>query len=126
MIGRQARIEAGHEMMSDHARLALRHPRIVEFHKFYSEYHIFFETGTERFKVRFRVFETGDQRFFFEQSHFISTPLQEQSHTPSATTDDQPHAALQRGVQSITTFYDDAVSQGHKPAADWFVLNDLY
>ena len=113
-------------MMSDQERHAVRHPRIVEFHKFYSEYHVYFETGADRFKVMFRVYETGDARFFFEQSHFISTPLQADSHVPSRETDAHPHLSLQRGVESITTFYDDAVGQGHTPSAQWFVRNDLY
>ena len=113
-------------MMSHHERHAIRHPRIVEFHKFYSEYHVYFETGDERFKVMFRVYETDDSRFFFEQSHFISTPLQANSNVPTRVTDEHPHVALQRGVDSITTYYDVAVSEGHAPSAEWFVRNDLY
>ncbi len=71
-------------MMSNHELFALRHPRIVEFHKFYSEYHIFLEAAAERFKVSIRVFETHDGRFFFEQSHYLRTPVQSQIQTTVA------------------------------------------
>ena len=113
-------------MLSDHERLALRHPRVLGFHKLFSEFHVFIEVGEERFKVRFRVFETGDQRFFFEQSHFIRTPAQADPESRHPMLHDQPHVALQHGIDTITSFYDDAVAQGHEPSLAWFVANDLY
>lgn len=113
-------------MLSDHERLALLHPRVLEFHKLYAEFHVVIAVGDERLKVRFRVFETGDRRFFFEQSHFVRTPAREGVITEPHLLHDQPHKALQRGVESITTFYDDAVAEGHVPSLAWFVENDLY
>ena len=29
-------------------------------------------------------------------------------------------------VESITTYYEDAVGKGHEPCATWFVRNDVY
>ncbi len=112
-------------MMSNHEHFALRHPRIVEFHKFYSEYHIFLEAVSERFKVSIRVFETHDGRFFFEQSHYIRTPVQPQAHSGAVSTHPQADIALSRAVESITTYYDEAVGLGHEPSAEWFVRNDV-
>ena len=105
---------------------ALRHPRIVAFHKFFSEYHIFFEVGRERFRVSIRVYETDDGRYFFEQSHYIRTPVQETAHVLGGERHLRPHAALSHAVESITTYYEDAVAKGHEPCATWFVRNDVY
>ena len=113
-------------MISDHELFAMRHPRIVEFHKFFSEYHIFFEAASERFKVSIRVFETHDGRFFFEQSHYMKTPLQESLHAGLHDSHDLPHAALSQAVESITTYYDEAIGQGHEPSATWFLRNEVY
>ena len=113
-------------MMSAQELQALRHPRIVAFHKFFSEYHLFFEVAAERFRVSIRVYETNDGRYFFEQSHHIRTPVQEAAHVLTVEKHPAPHAALSRAVESITTYYEDAVELGHQPRADWFVRNDVY
>ena len=112
--------------MSVHDLQALRHPRIVTFHKFFSEYHIFFEAGTERFRVSIRVYETGDGRYFVEQSHFIRTPVQKSAQVLKAEKHPGPHLAVSHAVESITTYYEEAVGLGHQPSADWFVRNDVY
>ena len=112
--------------MSAHEFQALRHPHIVAFHKFFSEYHMFFDVGDERFRVSIRVYETDDGRYFFEQSHYIRTPVQEAAHVAAGETHVEVHAALSRAVESITTYYEDAVGKGHAPAASWFVRNDVF
>ena len=111
-------------MMSVHELQALRHPHIVSFHKFFSEYHIYFDVGDERFRVSIRVYETDDGRYFFEQSHHIRTPVQDASQVVGLAKHDAAHVALSSAVRSITTYYEDAVDQGHAPRADWFVRNE--
>lgn len=113
-------------MMSAHELQALRHPHIVSFHKFYSEYHIYFDVGEERFRVSIRVYETDDKRYFFEQSHYMRTPLQDTSPVAGLARHDDAHVALSSAVQSITTYYEDAVGQGHAPRAGWFVRNEEF
>lgn len=113
-------------MMSALELHALRHPRIVAFHKFFSEYHIFVEVEAERFRVSIRVYETDDGRYFFEQSHYIRTPIQDAAHVLTTERHHGAHVALSRAVESITTYYDDAIGQGHLPSVSWFVRNDLY
>ena len=105
---------------------ALRHPRIVAFHKFFSEYHMFFEIGGDRFRVSIRVYETGDGRYFFEQSHYIRTPIQDAAHIVNVETHLGAHVALSRAVDSITTYYEEAIDKGHEPTVNWFVRNDVY
>ena len=113
-------------MMSANELQALRHPHIVAFHKFFSEYHIFFDAGTERFRVSIRVYETDDGRYFFEQSHYIHTPMQEAAPVLTGEKHSEPHVALSRAAESLTTYYEDAVAHGHAPCAEWFVRNDIY
>ncbi len=113
-------------MMSAQELDALRHPRIVAFHKFFSEYHIFFDVGVERFRVSIRVYETDDGRYFFEQSHYIRTPVQAEAQVLQAEKHQAPYVALSHAVESFTTYYEDAVGKGHTPAPAWFVRNDVY
>lgn len=113
-------------MISDHERLALEHARILEFHKFYSEYHLWLQADGERFKVSIRVYETGSGHFFFRQSHFVRTPIHEIDGETTELSHATPHLALRTGVESVTTFYEEAVSQGHPPSADWFVDNPRF
>ncbi len=113
-------------MMSNLELQALQHPRIVAFHKFFSEYHLFFEVESERFRVSIRIYETDDGRYFFEQSHHIRTPVQDAAHVPAVHHHPGPHIALSRAVESITTYYEDAVGQGHAPSRAWFVGNDVH
>lgn len=112
--------------MSAHEITALQHPHIVAFHKFYSEYHIFFDVSQDRFRVSIRVYETDDQRYCFEQSHFIQTPIQESADQIGHERHARPEGALSRAVESVTTYYEDAVGKGHEPSANWFVRNDVY
>ncbi len=113
-------------MISDAEAFALRHPRIVEFHKFFSEYHLWFEAGHENFRVTIRIYETGDGRFFFVQSHFLHTPLHDKLPVNNDAKHDTAHIALTNAVGSITTYYDRAVESGHEPGLDWFKPNDLF
>lgn len=113
-------------MMSAHEIEALRHPHVVAFHKFFSEYHIFFDVGRDRFRVSIRVYETDDGRYFFEQSHYMRTPVQGAAQVLTAERHNGPHLALSSAVESMTTYYEDAVGQGHAPDATWFVRNDRF
>jgi hypothetical protein len=113
-------------MISDHETHAFRHPRILEFHKFYSEYSLWFEVGLERFKVTIRIYETNDGRFYFVQSHFLHTPLNGGPAQPAAAKHQTPHVALSTALGSITTYYDEAVDAGHEPSLDWFIKNEIF
>ncbi len=39
-------------MISEHESKALGHARILEFHKFFSEYQLWLQAGAERFKLK--------------------------------------------------------------------------
>ncbi len=113
-------------MMSDEEMRTLGHARILEFHKFYSEFQFWIAAGNERFRVTIRIYETNDGRFFFVQSHFIKTPMQDAPFSTTNLTHLTPHLALGTAVESITAYYDGAVGAGHEPSIDWFFANDQF
>lgn len=113
-------------MISDHESKALGHCRILEFHKFYSEFQLWLEAGVERFKMKIRIYETNDGRFYFVQSHHVRTPSFEGPFNSTHLTHATPHLALSTAVDSITTYYEDAVKDGHEPSAEWFIPNELF
>ncbi len=60
---------------------------------------------------------------FFEQSHYIHTPVQAGSYITSRPRGDNEAYALHLAVDTLVRYYNDAVSQGHKPSDEWLVLN---
>ena len=113
-------------MMSDHELKSLRHTRILEFHKFYSEYHLWLQSSSERFRIRIRIYETNDGRFFFVQSHYVHTPLYDGDASSTQLAHDTSHLALSHAIDSITSFYENGISAGHEPSDDWFVPNSHF
>ena len=113
-------------MMSEHETGALGHVRILEFHKFFSEYTLWLQSGAERFRVKIRIYETNDGRFFFVQSHFVRTPAFEGGAVVTQLTHDTAHMALSTAADSITTYYEEGIAKGHEPNDGWFIPNDLF
>ena len=113
-------------MISDHEAKALQHSRILEFHKFYSEFQLWLEAGAERFRMKLRIYETNDGRFYFVQSHYVRTPILDGPFNSTHLTHMTPHLALSTAIDSITTYYEDAVNEGHEPSTEWFVPNELF
>lgn len=111
-------------MIPEHESKALEHSRILEFHKFFSEYHIWLEVGSDRFRMKIRIFETGDGRFCFVQSHHVKLPHHTGEPTMATSIHAEPHLALSTAIESITTYYESATSSGLEPSMDWFVPND--
>ena len=103
-------------MMSDHELKSLRHTRILEFHKFYSEYHLWLQSSTDRFRIRIRIYETNDGRFFFVQSHYVHTPLYDGDASSTQLSHDTSHLALSHAINSITTSTRAASAPAMSPA----------
>lgn len=113
-------------MISKPEAEALTHSRILEFHKFFSEFQLWLEAGAERFRLTVRVYETNDGRFYFVQSHFVQTPTFRGPFNSTHLTHATPDLALATAIGSITTYYEDAVSEGHEPSVDWFIPNEAF
>lgn len=113
-------------MISDHETKVLGHSRILEFHKFYSEFQFWLQAGAERFRMKLRIYETSDGRFCFVQSHYIQPSSADASFHATHLTHATPHLALSSAIDTITTFYDEATGAGGEPSLDWFVPNELF
>ena len=113
-------------MFSEHEAKAFQHPRLAEFHKFVSEYHIWFDVGGQRFRVTFRIYETSGGAFCYVQSHYLRTPLEDGTPASKGGCHEHEHSALTAAVESITSHYDRAVEHGHEPSLDWFEENKLF
>lgn len=64
--------------------------------------------------------------YLFETSHSIHTPEQIGPYTPSAPWTDTPEYALKRAVDSIISYYQQAIQKGHTPNENWLVPNDVF
>ena len=63
-------------------------------------------------------FMTSDKTKFIV-SHAIKTPVQFDAYRTSTTFADDPGHALARAISGLTSYYRDAVKQGHKPVEAW-------
>lgn len=101
---------------------ALSHPAIEMPRKFLSEFRFTLkDIATE---IVIRTYEPLEGRgVWFEQSHFIKTPLESSPYQTSRPWNDYEAAALNQVVKGITDSYDAAIKNGHEPSDDWLIPN---
>ena len=97
---------------------AFQDESIIEQRQFVSEY-TFRLRELSRTKITIRIYQEPDGRFYFEQSHYIHTPPQASAYTTSITWAESEEEALRRAVDTITSYYKQAIEEGHKPSLDW-------
>lgn len=59
----------------------------------------------------------------FSVSHSIHTPTQAGPYRTSKPFAESPAYALHRAISGLTSYYRDAVKDGHKPSEMWLVKN---
>ncbi len=75
-------------------------------------------------KIRVRLFRyPGDKEIYFELSHFIKIPGQQDDHLPSLKSDSNVAYALNHAVEGLTHPYEYAVEQGNEPSDGWLIAN---
>lgn len=83
-----------------------------------------FRVGTLTPEITVRLYRAPSGKgVCFEQSHFIKTPAQLSSYSPSRPWGDDAPYALHQAVRSITQHYDHAVLERHTPEDSWLVPN---
>ena len=65
-------------------------------------------------------FMTSDKTKFWV-SHAIKTPSQATPYRTSIPFYDSPAEALHRAIDGLTSFYREAVDEGHEPKEEWLV-----
>ena len=118
-MAKESRVNANEER-------SLTRPGIHTGYKTVADYRIYLEWENGYQEVRFRIEETTKGYFEFTQSHFIKTPLQGGPYRTSVSRDETADGALQRATRTILEYYNEAISKGYPPTADWFVKNKNY
>lgn len=93
--------------------------------RFLSEYR--FTVGELWTTISIKLWKrVDDDKVYFTQSHFIKTPSQAGPYTTSINCGDDEGSALHRAVDTIVSYYDSAVREGHAPEEDWLVSNTRF
>lgn len=90
--------------------------------QFVSEYR--FRLGTLETEITIRLYRKLDSSgYFFDQSHYIATPLQGTPYVTSRPWNDSEAAAINQVVSAMNEHYSAALGKGHKPDESWLALN---
>ena len=73
--------------------------------------------------IELRPAESGEMTEFVV-SHAIHTPTQAGPYRTSLPFGDYPAYALHKAISGLTSYYRDAVRQGHQPSEDWLVQRE--
>lgn len=83
-----------------------------------------FRLGELEPEITIKLYSTfQDTKIYFEQSHFIKTPVQADAYETSRPCNENIVAALNQVILGLTNYYKDAVKTGHKPDASWLKPN---
>ncbi|HUT53686.1 MAG TPA: hypothetical protein VM658_09860 [bacterium] len=84
-----------------------------------------FHVGELTTPIRIKLFRRiGGKEVWFRQSHFIHTPSQFDPYMTSLPFADDEAYALHRAVDSIVSYYEAAIKDGHTPDEKWLVPNE--
>jgi len=78
---------------------------------------------TPNIKVRIFYIIGYPESYFYDQSHFIQTPIQVSLYSPSSFAS-SPRMALNGAIESLQSFYNAAIREGHVPDDNWLVANE--
>lgn len=110
-------------MLTDNEKKTLTKDGVHSGYKTIGEYRIYLEWPDGYQIIKFRVEEMPSGTFEFSQSHYIKTPLQASQYITSRTSETSAGRALDRVVDTIMSWFNDAVKQGHAPSNSWFKPN---
>jgi hypothetical protein len=104
---------------------AFDHQYVDQVLRFVSEYR--FRLGTLESEITIRIFRTLDSKsYLFEQSHYISTPVQATPYITSRPWNDSEAAAINQVVGAMNDYYSEAVNKRHTPAESWLTTNEHF
>lgn len=116
-------------MSIEHIENLLReHPDIAEAYILVTEVKIYLKCKNNFYpSATIRVYKnTFSERepYTFQLSHYVRTPIQAGSYTPSITSYDSETAAIRAAIDALTTFINSAIAEGHQPSDDWLIPNE--
>jgi hypothetical protein len=87
------------------------------------ENEISFCVGELKTRVHVRVHAGENDWYWWQQSHFIHTPVQLGPYTTSLPANDTEERAWRSAIWTLAQWYKDAVGAGETPAETWLVPN---
>jgi hypothetical protein len=71
--------------------------------------------------IEIQLDDLGNGYHRFRRSHAIKTPVQAGPYYPSREFDDDPAYGMHRAIESLVSYYRQAVRAGHRPDDRWLV-----
>jgi hypothetical protein len=116
----------GVPMFSEEEKKAFQNQDIRDAFKVLGEYSFYLEWGDDYQIIKIRLEESIDGKIQFVQSHYIKTPAQASHSTTSRSWAGTADDALKRAVNTVMSYYSEAIKAGYKPDDGWFVKNKQY
>jgi hypothetical protein len=111
--------------MAHTIQTAFDHQHVDQVLQFLSEYR--FRLGTLEPEITIRIYRTLDSKnYFFERSHYASTPVQATPYVTSRPWNDSEAAAINQVVSAMNDYYSEALGKGHKPEESWLTPNQHF
>lgn len=78
-------------------------------------------------EIRIKLYRYLDRvDICFKTNYFIQTPTQIGPYVTSNNFALTEEIALERAIKSITSYYNNAITEGYEPKIDWLVKNPNY
>lgn len=87
-----------------------------------------FYLGTLKTEIRIRLYLRPEDAttVYYEQSHFLKTPMQRQTRPPTDNFADSEEEAFAEAIAALTDTYELALMSGHRADDDWLVPNSYF
>lgn len=99
----------------------------IELTKTVGEYSFRLEDIPET-KIKIRLFKylDNDNAVYFTTSHYIKTPTQFDAYRTSRNWEYTEEQALNRAIETITSYYQNAIDTGEIPEDSWLIPNTSF
>jgi len=78
-------------------------------------------------EIKVKLYKYADRNdICFETSHYIKTPEQCGPYITNRNYDNSEESALERAIETITSYYETGIANGHEPDSSWLVENVCY
>lgn len=77
--------------------------------------------------IKVKLYKLNDSdEIYFKTSHFIHSPVQAGAYVTSRSSAVNEELALKRAIDTITSYYETAIRDGHEPSDAWLVKNESF
>ena len=99
---------------------------VIELKQILGEYS-FYLPDIADISIKIKLYRYLDRNdICFDTNYFIQTPTQIGPYITSNNFASTEEIALESGIKTITSYYQNALAEGHKPEKSWFIKNTDY